>query len=236
MCGGGGDLLRPHPARSPRESLSACRRSCPSPCRGRDPPTPSSMACGTSLCILARDSGRSCARLRPWGRGARGRWGSPGSPSIWVTSPSFTKTRWPQPTAQYGQMDLTTSSASDVRGLRCAWRADCAALPSARGSFAPKLAHDRPRRDKISYAHFPPPFVPRRVTVRPGLRSRSTIDVWSAATPHDRPGTALGREIDDLSSYGSKVSGIPGRFSLRTCASRRVLCRLWQQDRPLVGL
>jgi hypothetical protein len=95
------------------------------------------MACGTSLCILARDSGRSCARLRPWGRGARGRWGSPGSPSIWVTSPSFTKTRWPQPTAQYGQMDLTTSSASDVRGLRCAWRADCAALPSARGSSPP---------------------------------------------------------------------------------------------------
>ena len=35
-------------------------------------------------------------------------------PSIWVTTPASTYTSWPQPTAQYGQTDLTTSSAVSV--------------------------------------------------------------------------------------------------------------------------
>src|SRR5438094_43681 len=42
--------------------------------------------------------------------------GEAGSPSIWVTRPPATYTFWPQPTAQYGQTDLTTASAVSVRG------------------------------------------------------------------------------------------------------------------------
>src|SRR5690242_13074863 len=40
----------------------------------------------------------------------------------------------PQPTAQYGHTDLTTSSASRVRGSRAWVRGDCTAAPRARGS------------------------------------------------------------------------------------------------------
>src|SRR3954470_15736295 len=40
----------------------------------------------------------------------------------------------PQPTAQYGHTDLTTSSASDVRGPRACVRGDCTADPRPRGS------------------------------------------------------------------------------------------------------
>ncbi len=36
---------------------------------------------------------------------------------MWVTWPSWTKTCWPHPTAQYGQTDLTILSAMAVRGL-----------------------------------------------------------------------------------------------------------------------
>src|SRR5690348_6828533 len=42
--------------------------------------------------------------------------GESGSPSIWVTFPPQTYTFWPQPTAQYGQTDLTTWSAVATRG------------------------------------------------------------------------------------------------------------------------
>ena len=42
--------------------------------------------------------------------------GESGSPSMSVILPSFTYTFWPQPTAQYGQMDLITLSAALVRG------------------------------------------------------------------------------------------------------------------------
>src|SRR4029453_15686117 len=48
-----------------------------------------------------------------------------------MTCSSLTYTFWPQPTAQYGQTDLTTRSASAVRGASAAERADRAAAPSA---------------------------------------------------------------------------------------------------------
>ena len=43
--------------------------------------------------------------------------GLAGSPSTWVTRPSLTYTFWPQPTAQNGQTESTTESASAVRGV-----------------------------------------------------------------------------------------------------------------------
>src|SRR6476469_4014695 len=55
--------------------------------------------------------------------------GLAGSPSIWVTWPSLTKTRCPQPPAQNGQTECTTLSASDVRGRSVWLRWDIEAVP-----------------------------------------------------------------------------------------------------------
>src|SRR3954466_11789598 len=61
--------------------------------------------------------------------------GESGSPSIWTTFSSFTNTFWPQPTAQYGQIDWTTRSAVFVRGTRFFDRSDWAAAPRPSGSL-----------------------------------------------------------------------------------------------------
>ena len=42
----------------------------------------------------------SCSLADPFGHSRPREMGESGSPSIWVTLPSWTKTRWPQPTAQ----------------------------------------------------------------------------------------------------------------------------------------
>ena len=60
--------------------------------------------------------------------------GESGSPSIWVTRPSLTYTRCPQPTAQYGQTERATLSAVCVRAVSAADRGDCAAGPRPSGS------------------------------------------------------------------------------------------------------
>src|SRR3954469_17000374 len=56
--------------------------------------------------------------------------GGSGSPSIWITFSSFTYTFWPQPTAQYGQIDWTTRSAVFVRACSVSVRLERAARPS----------------------------------------------------------------------------------------------------------
>lgn len=55
--------------------------------------------------------------------------GESGSPSIWTTRSSRTYTFWAQPTAQYGQIDLTTRSAVAVRARSAAVLADFTAAP-----------------------------------------------------------------------------------------------------------
>src|SRR5690349_15901839 len=60
--------------------------------------------------------------------------GESGSPSISRIFSSFTWTSWPQPTAQYGQIERTTRSADAVLGPSDSVRADRAVRPSAVGS------------------------------------------------------------------------------------------------------
>ena len=60
--------------------------------------------------------------------------GLSGSPSIWTTLPSFTKIRWPQPTAQYGHTERATASAVSVRAVSSLDRIDWAAAPRPSGS------------------------------------------------------------------------------------------------------
>jgi hypothetical protein len=64
----------------------------------------------------------SCELADPFGHSRPRLTGVSGSPSIWTTLPSLTYTFCPQPTAQYGQADLVTVSASRTRGpaARCA--------------------------------------------------------------------------------------------------------------------
>ncbi|KQS71491.1 hypothetical protein ASG41_19625 [Modestobacter sp. Leaf380] len=60
--------------------------------------------------------------------------GESGSPSICTTCSSSTNTRWPQPTAQYGQTDFTTRSAVAVREVTCSVFCDRTAWPRPSGS------------------------------------------------------------------------------------------------------
>ena len=71
----------------------------------------------------------SCLLALPFGHSRPREIGLAGLPSIWVTLPSLTNTFWAQPTAQNGQTESTTLSASTVRGSRCSLRGDIAALP-----------------------------------------------------------------------------------------------------------
>src|SRR3954469_14661156 len=94
--------------------------------------------------------------------------GGSGSPSIWITFSSFTYTFWPQPTAQYGQIDWTTLSAVFVRGTSSSERADRAARPSASGSPASwRISGGTRRRGDAIALHCYPPG--KRVN-RPGFR------------------------------------------------------------------
>ena len=105
--------------------------------RGRGPPTPCRAAGGTGRAVSRRGcSSPAGARPSPLGTAGRGRSATSGSPSIWVTCSSLTKTCWPQPTAQYGHTELTTRSAPAVRATSSAERAERAARPSPSGSEA----------------------------------------------------------------------------------------------------
>ncbi len=72
----------------------------------------------------------SCRLAEPMGQSRPRLTSESGSPSIWTTFWSLTNTFWPQPTAQYGQTDLTTLSAVFVRGLRLPVLALRVAAPS----------------------------------------------------------------------------------------------------------
>src|SRR5947209_75090 len=67
---------------------------------------------------------------------------------MWVISPSLTYTSCPQPTAQYGQIDCTTLSASSIRGFSVAERGDCTAGP--RPSASPCRSWRRTGQDAIN--------------------------------------------------------------------------------------
>src|SRR5213082_3079035 len=67
---------------------------------------------------------------------------------MWVISPSLTYTSCPQPTAQYGQIDGTTLSASSIRGFSFAERGDCTAGP--RPSTSPCRSWRRRGQDAIN--------------------------------------------------------------------------------------
>src|SRR3954462_12981307 len=75
-------------------------------------------------CLLALPLGHSRPRLI----------GESGSPSIWTIFSSLTYTRWPQPTAQYGQTDFTTLSARPVGLPPCSVALRRAAPPRPSGS------------------------------------------------------------------------------------------------------
>src|SRR3954466_15601234 len=75
-------------------------------------------------CLLALPLGHSRPRLI----------GESGSPSIWTIFSSLTNTRCPQPTAQYGQTDVTTRSAVAVRLTTCSVALLRAAVPRPSGS------------------------------------------------------------------------------------------------------
>ena len=76
----------------------------------------------------------SCRLAEPLGHSRPREMGESGSPSIWVTRPSSTYTFWPQPTAQYGQIDFTTRSAVATRGASRPLGALLAAEPRPSGS------------------------------------------------------------------------------------------------------
>src|SRR6185312_11576033 len=77
----------------------------------------------------------SCLLAEPFGHSRPRLIGESGSPSIWVTRPPETYTRWPQPTAQYGHTDWTTLSAVSVRDLIRSVLDDRAAAPRPRSSL-----------------------------------------------------------------------------------------------------
>ena len=88
----------------------------------------------------------SCLLALPLGHSRPREIGLAGLPSIWVIFSSLTKTFCAQPTAQYGQTESTTRSASLVRG-----RERLAAGGHRRGAaaepvVAAQLAQQRPAR------------------------------------------------------------------------------------------
>src|SRR5437868_13500171 len=78
---------------------------------------------------------------------------------MWVISPSLTYTSCPQPTAQYGQIDCTTLSASSMRGFNFAERGDCTAGP--RPSASPCRSWRRTGQDAINEPSATAFFLPR---------------------------------------------------------------------------
>ncbi len=124
--------VRPPPASRAGGRPGPGPRSCPSRYPGPGFPTRSRTGAGTCTWYWRAPAVVSCRLADPFGHSRPRLTGESGSPSIWMTLPSLTKTCCPQPTAQYGQTDLTTASAVVVR----AWRARplLAAAPSPRRS------------------------------------------------------------------------------------------------------
>ena len=90
-----------------------------------------SVANGGRYLIFVRRCG-PVTRLRlaaPLGHSRPREIGLSGSPSIWMISPSRTNTRWPQPTAQNGHTERTTSVADPVRAVSAVLAAERAAAP-----------------------------------------------------------------------------------------------------------
>src|SRR4051794_7196512 len=101
-----------------------------------------SVACSSEMCSHSVPPGRlyftRVSRIgeftrpsdaAPFGHRRPREIGESGSPSICTTLSSFTKTFWPQPTAQYGHTDWTTRSAVLVRGVSLFEVGDLAARP-----------------------------------------------------------------------------------------------------------
>ena len=105
---------------------------------------------GRASCVCRPGELTSCSLALPLGHRRPREIGESGSPSIWTTRSSLTKTRCPQPTAQYGQTLRATRSAVLVRAvdLPGARRGD--RRPAAENVARPELPDDRPVQDTQS--------------------------------------------------------------------------------------
>ena len=83
-----------------RLATTSGRRSCRSRSRGRAAPTRCRTAGGRASPSARPGLLTSCSLAEPFGHSRPREIGESGSPSIWTTFSSLTKTRWPQPTAQ----------------------------------------------------------------------------------------------------------------------------------------
>ena len=99
----------------------------------------------------------NCSLADPFGQRRPREIGEFGSPSICTTRSPLTYTRWPQPTAQYGQMLLTTRSAVLVRGVMASVCAERTAVPSPQVVAARDLANDGPGAELFADAHWNTP-------------------------------------------------------------------------------
>ena len=85
----------------------------------------------------------SCLLALPFGHSRPREIGLAGSPSIWVDLPSLTNTFCAQPTAQNGQTESTTRSASTVRGCSVLAAGGHRRGPAAEPVVAGQLAEQR---------------------------------------------------------------------------------------------
>ncbi len=132
--------------------------------------------------------------------------GLSGSPSIWMTFSSFTKTFCPQPTAQYGQTLRATRSAVTVRAVICSVCAERTAGPRPRGSAPLNCRSTGQSRNDLLIrgllplsADLPPVSRGMQPDCNPGHRQprrRHAYQVGSAH-PKERPVTLAGNQLSD---------------------------------------
>src|SRR5882762_9961093 len=111
--------------------------------------------------------------------------GLAGSPSICVTSPPFTYTSWAQPTAQYGQIECATWSASEIRGLsvrECSERTDLPRPSRSPSCSCRTTGHEPSSFVSPTQAAYPSPARAKRIV----LRSKLIVQVVDDA-PQLRP-------------------------------------------------
>src|ERR1051326_3851495 len=118
-----------------------------------------------------------------------------------VTSPSLTYTSCPQPTAQYGQIDWTTCSASSMRGFSALERGDCTDGPSPRGS--PSRSCRRTGQEAILSPSATDALCRE---LRPS--NKSDHDVFGAIFPGNQPPERRGLNYEhDRRTAGESVRG-----------------------------
>ena len=125
----------------------------------------------------------------PFGHSRPREIGLSGSPSIWVTSPSLTKTRCPQPTAQYGQTERAIESAVSVRAVSAAERGGLRRRAPAQRVGAGQLPVDRPALDPGADAHEIDINPPRTRPLGPPCADLGVVVAYSGRMRHLWPTT-----------------------------------------------